>query len=313
MADKYYTTGDGRMIEAPLLFLIGASNEYPTGTYAEPYLDRLLFWYDVSRIKNTNNRLKFFNSDFNREIIEEPIFLLEEIEDTYIKSQESIIIPEDMLHTLNEIINDIIVQGVKTSDRKYFNAIKAMKVSAFINERESIDNSDLFLLLFSAWHNDVEKRKVEDVLFYKMFSNETKLQGYIKDIKDDFEKNDTFIKGELYDFINHIVSFLGDNAAKNYRSYTNAIVNCMIQYEKIHENLQGVKVKLESIYVIENQISENIFLEDFKNSSITKEILDDIENYDLKISSEWNNLKIWIMHNEKLVNYNKNKQGLNIL
>ena len=307
MADKYYTTGDGKMIDVPLIFLIGASNEYPMGSLAEPYLDRLLFWYDVERIKDKDKRLQFFNSEFNTKPIEKPIFTLDEIEDVY-RASKSIKFTPEILEKFNSIVDLLILQGVKTSDRKYRNSIKSMQVSAYINGRDTIDYSDIFLLIFTSWHNDVEKRKVDDVIFFAMFSNKAKLEGSIKDIRDGFKKIDTFFKGNLYDFSNHLVSFLGAKAEETYLSYRNEVYACLNAYDELYVSLQGVQNKIDEIYYIEKEIEENIFFTNIKNDSISDFILEEIKILHSEITLEWNNIKKWIDVNNSLSKYNEIKE-----
>lgn len=309
MADKYYTTGDGKMIDVPLIFLIGASNEYPMGSLAEPYLDRLLFWYDVERIQDRDKRLQFFNSDFNTEPIEKPIFTLDEIEDVY-KASKAIKFTPETLEKFNSIVDLLILQGVKTSDRKYRNSIKSMQVSAYINGRDTINYSDIFLLIFTSWHNDVEKRKVDDVVFFEMFSNNAKLGGFVKDIRDRFKKIDTFYKGNLYDFSNHLVSFLGNSAEEDFIKYRDEVYTCLNAYDELYSSLYNVKGKIDEIYFIEKQIDENIFFSTVENNSITNNILDEIKLLENEITTEWTNIKKWVEMNNTLSNYNKIKERI---
>jgi len=311
MADRYYTTGDGRMIEVPLIFLIGASNEYPTGSLAEPYLDRLDFWYDVSRIQTRENRLKFFNTDFNQKPIEEPIFTLDEINETYREAIKSVSFPDNVLETLNDIIDNFILQGVKTSDRKYSNAIKSMKVSAYINGRESINFSELFLFLFTSWHNDIERRKVVDVIYYRMFSNKAHLEGLVKDVKDGFEKNDTYYKSDLYNYSNHLLSFTGERAVEAFQSYLSATHECLITYNKLYEELEKTKNEIERILNVEQLVKENIFLSEIENKSITDDLLESIRNIETLIVNEWKIINSWIENNNTLHSYNEKKHILN--
>jgi len=307
MADKYYTTGDGRNIEVPLLSLIGASNEYPSGKLAEPYLDRMLFWYDVNRIKTRKNRLKFFIGDFDKTPIEAPIFTLDEIDDVYENSQNDIIFPDNVLERFNNIIDMLIIQEVKTSDRKYFNTIKAMKVSAYINSRKEIDYSDIFFLLFTAWHNDVERDKVNDVLLFEMFLSSTQLETYIIDIKTKYEEIDNYVKGDFYNCLNYLSDFNGANASSIYDGYLNSIKICRTRYSDMYDELMEVKQKINSIIDVEKLIENNLFLSEIKNSSVTQKLDDSIENLESDIVMEFKILDKWILDNNSLLHYNEMK------
>jgi len=309
MVDRYYTTGDGRMIKVPLIMLCGASNEYPTGELAEPYLDRLLFWYKVDRIKKHENRKKFFNFDFETKPIEKTIFTKDEIEYVYNTAIKKIKTPPEILDIFNKIVNNLILQGVKTSDRKFLNIIKAMKVCALLNERDSLDYSDMFLFLFAAWHNDVEQRKVEDVVYYQIFSNQANIEGKVEDIKKNTEANQNFISGRLYDFVNYRLEFVGDDASQLFYQYIAAAIRSFEKFEEIKEEIEELNNIIRYIYSVEDMIENNIFLTNIKNRTLNESILNDVDKQGTLLKHESQNIQDWIERNKDIVSYKRNQQN----
>lgn len=309
MVDRYYTTGDGRMIKVPLIMLCGASNEYPTGELAEPYLDRLLFWYKVDRIKKQENREKFFNFDFETKPIEKSIFTKDEIEYVYEQATKSVKTPKEILHLFNKIVDNLILQGVKTSDRKFLNIMKAMKVCALLNKRDSLDYSDMFLFLFTAWHNDTEQRKVEDVVYYQIFSNQANIEGKIEGIKKGLEANQNFISGKLYDFINYRLEFVGEEASQIFHQYITVIMRSFERFIEIKEEVGELERTIEHIYSVEKMIKNNIFIGNIKNRTLNQTILDNLDKIDAILKIETQNTKEWIERNKDLLSYKRNQQN----
>ena len=309
MVDRYYTTGDGRMIKVPLIMLCGASNEYPTGEFAEPYLDRLLFWYKVDRIKKHENREKFFNFNFNTNSIEKPIFTKDEIDYVYAQATKKIKTPKIILDLFNEIVDNLILQGVKTSDRKFLNIMKTMKVCVLLNERDSLDYSDMFLFLFTAWHNDVEQRKVEDVVYYQIFSNQANIEGKLENIKKVLEVNQNFISGRLYDFINYRLEFVGDEASQLFYQYITAAIKSSEKFDNIKEEIEELKRIIEHIYAVEEMIENNIFITNIKNKTLNQFILDSIDKQETLLKHESQNLQEWINRNKDILSYKRNQQN----
>jgi len=307
MADRYYTTGDGRMLEVPLISLIGASNEYPSGALIEPFVDRILIWYEVKRIQDKKNREKYFMSLFDKTPIEEPLFDLDDIE-TIKKESSNIKIPEKILHDIDYIINKLLIQDVKTSDRKFLAAInQILKTSAFLNQRDSLDESDVFLLLFTSWHNDVEKRKTKETIYFYYFLNHATFEKKIEDLKKRIELVDTFAKGDLYEFFNYMIEFSGDDAQKAYEQYLQKAINIVHEYNECYDDFVEIQNKIEEIYTVEKKIKNNIFHENIKNDSIEEVMLNELEHYESIIVSEHNIIKNWVQKNESLVNYKENK------
>jgi len=307
MADKYYTTGDGRMIDVDLISLFGASNEYPTGALAEPYLDRLLFWYDVKRINVPENRLKFFAGEFNKSPIEEPLFSLEEIDEVYSNSQKSILIPDDILLTINSIVDSLISHGVKTSDRKYSNSIKAMKVSAYINGRTELDLSDLIIFLFTSWHNDIEKRKTQEVVYKELFSSKSNVDAQVEAINKQLEEINTNKSNLLTEFLQNKKYFSSVNVDDEFNNYVNATIFVLNGYNGLLDKITSLNQLIEHIYHVEALIDNNIFFIDIKNETLTEQMKDNISTIESELSFKHEELRSWLVDNSDINNYNSNK------
>jgi len=155
LSDKKYTIGDGKRYSSPNISTFGASNEYPIDKYMEPFVDRFDIWLEVKSIKNTQNRMKFYKKEYNQTPIQNKYFTVNDIHTIYDKALSTISIPSNIISLFTSITEHFILSGVKTSDRKYGNIINIMKVCAYLNNRQELDYSDLFVLLHTSWHNDI--------------------------------------------------------------------------------------------------------------------------------------------------------------
>ena len=308
MVDRYYTTGDSRMIPVPLISMIGASNEYPSGSLAAPYLDRLTLWYDVTRITEKENRLRFFNGDFDKSLIQEPLFTLDDIETVY-KASKNVIVPREILETFTKIVDQYILRGVKTSDRKYAHLIEVMKVSAVINERDQIDYSELFYFLYGAWHNDVEKRMVEEDLYNILFSNKENIDAILEKVEKAIEKWDSIKNGQLFDFLNYKAEFYTQDSQQEFEKLI-GYVNSLLQryYEEFNE-LVAIKERKAFVDMVERQIENNMLLPNFKNRTFNEENLNKLLSLETELENRIAKTSEWLKENQTLIDYKRNQHS----
>lgn len=91
-----------------------------------PFNDRFTVWYEVKRIQEPENRVKYYAGDYLDEPIENQYFSLEDIENHISVVKNDITIPETIIALFDEITRALITQKVKTSDRKYGRVLHGM-------------------------------------------------------------------------------------------------------------------------------------------------------------------------------------------
>lgn len=306
LVDRCYTSGDGIKRPTPLLAAFGTSNEYPTETRMLPYVDRFDFWYEVKRIQNPENRKKYFAGDYIRGAIETQYFSVEDI--LYIsKAKDSIMIPSGIVEIFDSITSELIKQRVKTSDRKYEKILhRAMKVSAYLNNRNAIDISDIFLLLHAAWHDEAEKEKVKRVLFEQIFGSMEAIIGDILEYKTKIEETDTLKNANIYSFLNHKQSLEGNQKETIYSNVIYYANQVYASYHNILDNLEDLLIKYETNLKIQEQIEQNLFIIDYKQNAFTQEMLQEIVLSIDALRKKIAELSAWYKKNQTVFDYQNN-------
>lgn len=306
LVDGCYTSGDGVKKKTPLLALFGTSNEYPTETYMLPYVDRFLVWYEVLRIQDPENRKKYYAGNYEKSPIENQYFSLADI-DHIATEKENIAIPDFILEYFDNIVTTLITQKVKTSDRKYERVLHGMiKVSAYLNNREFVDISDLFLLLHTSWHDDVEKEKVHRVIFEEIFGCKEEIDALIINASQKMEDVDTYKNGSIYVFLNYQEKNDGIDNDTIYRNVLIIANNALAQYQSIHNELIDMIGKYKDNMMIEHLLQKNLFVADYKQNAFTRDMLKRIAKLKDAIEKRIYELSEWIEKNPTLFEYQNN-------
>ena len=187
--EKIFLNGNKEM-SLPVRAIISASNELPAqGEGLEALWDRFLIRYVVEPIKEKNNffRLLGVGESIVNTKQHEPI--TDEEYSEIRKNAQNVVIPEkilDLLFTLRGKINeqpkdednpetDDEINKRYVSDRRWKKAIGLLKTSAYINNRDEIDLSDILLLTHILWNDDstIEEinRIISDCIITSLFEN----------------------------------------------------------------------------------------------------------------------------------------------
>lgn len=308
LVDASYTSGDGIKRKTPLLAVFGTSNEYPTETRMLPFNDRFTVWYEVKRIQEPENRVKYYAGDYLDEPIENQYFSLEDIEHISVVKND-ITIPETIIALFDEITRALITQKVKTSDRKYGRVLHGMiRVSAYLNNRSSVDISDVFLLLHTAWHDDVEKEKVKRVVFEKIFGNQEEIDSRIVTCKQKMEDTDSFKNKHIYKYLNNSVEIDGANKQSVYEQIINVADSAYREYEMIYNDLISLKDKFHENTKIEHLLQNNLFVRNYTQNAISQGMLESIKGLLEATEKRIHELKTWYNKNKTLFEYQSNVQ-----
>ena len=308
LVDASYTSGDGIKRKTPLLAVFGTSNEYPTETRMLPFNDRFTVWYEVKRIQEPENRVKYYAGDYLDEPIENQYFSLEDIEHISVVKND-ITIPETIIALFDEITRALITQKVKTSDRKYGRVLHGMiRVSAYLNNRSSVDISDVFLLLHTAWHDDVEKEKVKRVVFEKIFGNQEEIDSRIVTCKQKMEDTDSFKNKHIYKYLNNSVEIDGANKQTVYEQIINVADSAYREYEMIYSDLISLKDKFHENTKIEHLLQNNLFVRNYTQNAISQGMLESIKGLLEATEKRIHELKTWYNKNQTLFEYQSNVQ-----
>lgn len=146
------------MSKVPLKCIISASNELPIDDEELKALyDRFLIRVVVDYVKE-NNFLALLKSNNDKfEIPEEFKLSIQELERIKVESEkvkvsdDIYICLRDIKFKIDKIFKDDSSEHI--SDRRIKKMIKLLKVSAYTNERNYVDFTDIYILCNSMWNN----------------------------------------------------------------------------------------------------------------------------------------------------------------
>ncbi len=179
--------------DVPLISLIGASNELPTGqSELSALYDRFLIRCFVDYVE-ANQLYQFFD-------ITPPNYLLnylskDDIDQIHQKAA-NVVFPKEVQEAVFKIWadhNEVFKENSDEtlSDRRFVKVINLMKISAATNDRNNVDFSDVFLLKDCLWNHPDNKTKVIDI---------------IKTVLKQFDKPVAITSSNMADFNNQVTS-----------------------------------------------------------------------------------------------------------
>ncbi len=179
--------------DVPLIGLIGASNELPTGqSELSALYDRFLIRCFVDYVE-ANQLYQFFD-------ITPPSYLLNHLSkddiDQIHQKAANVVFPKEVQEAVCKIWadhNEAFKENSDEtlSDRRFVKVINLMKISAATNDRNSVDFSDVFLLKDCLWNHPDNKTKVIDI---------------IKTVLAQFDKPVAITSSDMADFNNQVTS-----------------------------------------------------------------------------------------------------------
>lgn len=306
LVDNAYTSGDGIKRKAEIISFLGTSNEFPTETYMLPLLDRFTFYYVVERIKDTQNRRKFYAGDYNAEKISKQYFNMDDL--YFIKEEKNkTIVSENIINLFEEITSELVKQAVKTSDRKFEKVFKSViKTMAYLNNREEVDISDLFVLLHTAWHDYDEKSKVKRVVFEKIFGVKEEIDSRIIYTSQRLEEIDSYKNNVLYEYLAYKKDVDGINKQNTYDAIIERIEEVWKAYNEIESLMVGLHDKYQFNLEIEKMLENNLFTVVYKQNAFTNESIQSIVSLHNVIKGKKDKVKQWYQENKTLYDYQTN-------
>jgi MoxR-like ATPase len=143
-------------LAVPLITLFGASNELPEDTELVALYDRFLFRFVVEYITEDFRFLKLLQ-------LEPPATRTTLSVDAIRALQEdvrSVVVPDHALRSLAEIRRDLGRQQLVASDRRYRQCVSVLRARAYLLERSTVSDEDLYFLEHVLWNDPADRPKV---------------------------------------------------------------------------------------------------------------------------------------------------------
>ena len=149
---------DGQPIKAPLMSVIGASNEYPEeGEGLEALFDRFLLRFEINFIADESNFVSMMKDE--GEHVEIPTMHVDDLVQLQ-NMTNKVHIPDEVYETLSTIRRELQDEGIQPSDRRFKQSLSILQARALINQRESVQADDMVILENALWETLDQKETV---------------------------------------------------------------------------------------------------------------------------------------------------------
>lgn len=255
----FFMRGRGA-IKVPLEVLFGASNEFPQDDALEPFDDRLLIRYDVERIKKPENYRRFIRGDFDRNPEVSVSLSLEDLR--YAEMEAKLVrIPEEIVEIFTILKQAIVQDRIRISDRKMITAMnRIMKMSAYLNGRDHINYSDLFLLKHIAWREHTERRKIREVLDVKIYGSNREVQAALSELEDALSNQLRLLDGEVGDLLFKRMEIPQKGGEQIFMRLRQGFEGFKANIAAIEKGVRGLEEMYRFNTTIERQVEENFLL-----------------------------------------------------
>ncbi|MCK9549469.1 AAA family ATPase [Aquamicrobium sp.] len=253
----FHTKATGA-IRAKLISLFAASNEMPPqGT--EALSDRILFRYEPRRLGTIEGQNRFYNEEFDKtnDFSEHTtVFEIDLINNLSNKIKR----PKYIVNIIIQLTKLFISSRIKASDRKNGDIIRILTVSAFLNNRDAIDVSDLFLFLHLGWEDYNERKAIKEIIYNLFFQNKNIFSSNIELIKNDAARAKSIHRAELLDIFEKRINPSTDYINNHLGAWRQ---KCREQLEfcnGIIGNINTIREQINNIKTVENITAQNIFV-----------------------------------------------------
>ena len=176
--EKIFTNGRTK-INLPMKLLVAASNEIPeTGSGLEAIWDRFILRVISESVKDENNFYKMLRGEQNESInIPETLFITADVFSQWQNEIQKVTLPDDIMlyiTQLRKLFSQNKESKIYVSDRRWVKIGKLLRTSAFLNDRTSVDWSDLILLRHCLWNQVQEIPLVTTAILSAKVYKETK-------------------------------------------------------------------------------------------------------------------------------------------
>jgi len=259
--DREYHPGGMLPIKVPLRTLFAASNEFHQGEALDAMNDRLPIRYDVLRIQEDDNFIAMIEGDFDKNSEFETVISLDMVDYVSQHAASFISIPKELSSSLTRLKNRLISEEeIAASDRRFISAVYIMKVSAYLNNRLEINESDFFLLNHIIWNDYGEKERAKDAIYRHVFTSEKYIVNLLQKAEGKFSEINNYKDRFVSDFLMKKLVVAVTEVEEYYLEHIGYV-------EQIMTHLDNAYVLIEEILNIYNNnksinamIKKNIFV-----------------------------------------------------
>jgi len=310
---SFYQRGRG-MLRAKVKIMVLASNEVPENDAAEAFEDRIGIKLYIDEIKEAVNYKKYLKREFDRSKHFSTQLKNSDLKEISIHAQE-VFIHDRFVDLYTIIKNKLALEKVIISDRKASLSLDIFQVSAYINNRDHVNLTELFLLLDIAWRKPDEITRIHRVVFDAIFSNPSEVKKTLLANQEYYKNIKSLLRSEIGNFLNFSHEFIGKDGEVMFLNAHKKIKDIFQDINIVKDNCQSLKDNYLFARNMEKEIKENIFLPHYTNhiysdglpvgdGKVNKnDIFQLSENVELIVEK----LSFWLLNNKDLYDYNSNR------
>lgn len=194
--ERKFDNGKDRT-DVPLVSMFGASNELPQEEELGALYDRFILRFDVPPIQDGSNWESLMLSTNGQN--EKPTTItIDELRAAQNEVRE-VEIDKRLVSTMRDIKLKLERQGLIASDRRWKQTVSVLKAWAWLNNRKSIDNSDLVLLCDMLWNDPADRSTVVSIVLEitnPLDLKATKIYDDMADVYSRWDKMDSASSSE---------------------------------------------------------------------------------------------------------------------
>lgn len=289
-------------VKVPLLMVGGASNELPLDKEVRPLRDRFLFSYVVEKITGEENWVKFASRQYDRNPVLDTKFSPEEIR--YLNElSRTVKIPDYIYQTLFKIRQRVVTLAIGVSERKFDGAIDVFLISAFLNERDEVNFSELFFLVHILWEKESDLPLINKILNDEIFGQLDAVLNYIDEIELAKNRLNSAVNGRMSDFIKHRKEY-SFGETQIFEQQYNMVVNLTNDFSNLLKQIKMVKDHYDMNMQVEQELCENHFIRNRVSPIYAQLNFSNVTKIIDEISKRTEELNEWLLNNAEMYSYN---------
>ncbi|CAM3260491.1 AAA family ATPase [Filibacter tadaridae] len=153
---------DGAPIQAPLMSVIGASNEFPEeGEGLDALFDRFLLRFEIDLIADETSFVSMMKGVGQNQQM--PSMTMEELVQLQLLT-DRVLIPEEVYEILSKIRVELRDEGIRPSDRRFKQSLSVLQAKALVNGRQVVNVDDIAILENALWETVDQKDAVSFII-----------------------------------------------------------------------------------------------------------------------------------------------------
>lgn len=154
MNERTFRQGQ-EIIRVPLITMFGASNELPESEELAALFDRFQFRKTVSYIREPSNFVRMMRAPDETTL---PSLTLDNLSEA--QADVRLVTTDDNVYErLYDMRNDLTMEGIIVSDRRFKQSLRALKAMAWMAGRQYVDDTDFRILQHMFWTQPTDTKK----------------------------------------------------------------------------------------------------------------------------------------------------------